>query len=143
MDCAALWENPIILAIAKKKGRGVVAIMILIGDEMSKNKLMIFEGALCCSTGICGPEPNKALIELNESIKRLKSETPDLEIERASLSSNAEAFLKNPQVLGIVKTEGMEMLPITVFNGKIVAKQHYLSHDEVRSLINQARGEKK
>ena len=29
---------------------------------MSGNNLIIYEGAMCCSTGVCGPEPDKELI---------------------------------------------------------------------------------
>ena len=37
---------------------------------MSENNLIIYEGAMCCSTGICGPEPDKELIEFNETLKK-------------------------------------------------------------------------
>ena len=99
---------------------------------MSK-KLIIFEGMLCCSTGICGPEPDKVLIQLNEDLKKLQAEFPDEIIIRASLSFNAQAYLENPEVLALVKENGTDVLPITVLDGKILAKQRYLTYDEMRS----------
>lgn len=102
---------------------------------MVKNELVIFEGPMCCSTGICGPEPDKVLIELNESLKRLQREFADLKITRASMSSNAQMFLENDEVLGLVKKGGPGILPITVVNGRIVSKQKYMKHDEMKEAV--------
>jgi Arsenical resistance operon protein ArsD len=102
--------------------------------NMPKN-LIIFEGMLCCSTGICGPEPDKALIQLSEDVKKLQAEFPDKSIIRASLSFNAQAFLENPEVLKLVKDHGTDILPITVLDGKILAKQRYMSYDEMKMAL--------
>jgi hypothetical protein len=98
---------------------------------MSK-KLTVFEGMLCCSTGICGPEPNIALIQLTEDVKRLQIEFPEFKIIRASMSFNAQSFLEEPEVLKLVNSEGTDILPITVLNGKILVKQRYLTYDEMK-----------
>ena len=99
------------------------------------SKLVIYEGMLCCSTGICGPEPNKALIQLTEDVKRLQAEFPDAKIIRASMSFNAQAYLEEPEVLKLVKTNGTDILPITVLNGKILSKQRYMTYDEMRAAL--------
>ncbi len=39
-----------------------------------KNELIIYEGAMCCSTGVCGPEPDQNLIAFSETLKRLQNE---------------------------------------------------------------------
>ncbi|MBI0583208.1 MAG: arsenic metallochaperone ArsD family protein [Methanomassiliicoccus sp.] len=101
---------------------------------MSK-KLVVFEGMLCCSTGICGPEPNKALIQLTEDVKRLKEEFPDETITRSSLSFNAAAFLEAPEVLKLVKEKGTDILPVTTLDGVIIGKQRYLSYDEMKAAL--------
>ncbi len=100
-------------------------------------KLIIFEGMLCCSTGICGPEPDKALIQLNEDVKKLVSEFPNESIARASLSFNAKVFLDYPEVLKLVKEKGTGILPITVLDGKILAKQTYMSYEEMKEALVQ------
>lgn len=98
-------------------------------------KLVIFEGMLCCSTGICGPEPDKALIQLNEDVKRLKEEFPNDIVIRASLSFNAQAFLEAPEVLKIVKEQGTDVLPITSLDGTILARKRYLNYDEMKAAL--------
>jgi hypothetical protein len=98
-------------------------------------KLTIYEGMLCCSTGICGPEPDKALIQLTEDVRRLQAEFPEAKIIRASLSFNAQAFLEQPDVLKLVKTEGTDVLPVTVLEGKILVKRRYMTYDEMKSVL--------
>jgi hypothetical protein len=99
---------------------------------MGKNVLSIFEGAMCCSTGVCGPEPDKELIEFNETIKKLQSTFNTLEIIRASLSFNIKMFLESKNVFQLVKEKGPTILPITTINGKIIATQKYLKFAELK-----------
>jgi len=101
----------------------------------TSKRLIIYEGMLCCSTGICGPEPNKALIQLTEDVKRLQAEFPDEKIIRASMSFNAQAYLEEPEVLKLVKANGTDVLPITVLNGKILVRERYMTYEEMRTAL--------
>jgi hypothetical protein len=100
-----------------------------------QKKLIIFEGMLCCSTGLCGPEPDQTLIQLSEDVKKLQVEFPRESIIRASLSYSATAFIEHPEVLKMVKDSGTGILPITVIDGKVLAKQRYMTHDEMRAAL--------
>lgn len=102
------------------------------------NKLTIYEGMLCCSTGICGPEPDKSLIQLSEDVKRLQAEFSDESITRVSMSFNAQMFLQNPDILEMLKKQGTEILPITTLNGRILVKQRYMTYDEMRAALKGA-----
>ena len=103
---------------------------------MDKKELIIFEGALCCSTGICGPSPDKALIEINEALKKLAAEYPELKIQRASLSFNPKLFLDNKEIREIVKANGPSILPIIVIDGKIMMKEKYPSYSQLKDMLN-------
>ncbi len=107
---------------------------------MTKDTIVIFEGALCCSTGICGPEPDRALIDLNENLKRLKAEYPDAEFTRASLTFNIDTFLENSAILDLVKAQGPDILPVTTFNGTVVAERRYPTYEEFQALLNREHG---
>ncbi len=106
---------------------------------MSESQVTIYEGAMCCSTGVCGPEPDKELIEFNETVKRLAKEFNKVKIVRASLSFNTNMFLENKEIFQLVKEKGQGILPITMVNGKIVAKQKYLSYDELKAALGRDR----
>ncbi|MEX0920012.1 MAG: arsenite efflux transporter metallochaperone ArsD [Candidatus Pacearchaeota archaeon] len=106
---------------------------------MAKTELRIYEGVMCCSTGLCGPEPDKTLIDLNEILKKLQNEFSDLEINRANITHNLNMFLENKEIFQLVKEKGQEILPITTINGKIIAKQKYLKYDEVKEIIEETK----
>ncbi|MEI7616399.1 MAG: arsenite efflux transporter metallochaperone ArsD [Actinomycetota bacterium] len=99
---------------------------------MSKNSLVVYEGAMCCSSGVCGPEPDKELIEFNETLKKIKLEFKDIEITRASISFNANMFLENKEISQIIKEEGQKILPITCINNRIIMKQKYLKYEQLK-----------
>lgn len=108
-----------------------------------KNELIVYEGAMCCSTGVCGPEPDQTLIAFNETLKRLQSEYGDkLTIMRASLTFNSLIFLSHKEIARMVKENGPEILPITTIGGEIIAKQRYLTYDEITEHLKERLGKK-
>jgi hypothetical protein len=106
---------------------------------MTKLNLVIYEGAMCCSTGVCGPEPNKELIELNEALIRLQKEFEEVNAVRASMSFNLSMFLENQEISQLVKENGLGVLPITTINGKIIARKKYLTYSELKKEIENTR----
>jgi hypothetical protein len=105
---------------------------------MEKNELIIYEGAMCCSTGVCGPEPDQSLIAFNDTVKRLQNDYGNrLTIMRASLTFNTLIFLSHPEIARLVKENGPQVLPITTLNGEIIARQKYLSSEELKAVIEE------
>ena len=103
---------------------------------MQKNELIIYEGAMCCSTGVCGPEPDKKLIEFSETVKKLQATyNGQLRIIRASLTFNTLMFTANKEVFQLVRENGQEILPITTINGEIIARQKYLKFEELKGIL--------
>jgi hypothetical protein len=100
-----------------------------------KKELMIFEGATCCPTGVCGPSPDKVLIEFNETLKKLGQEYKGLKITRASMSFNVQLFLQTPEIRDLVRKNGPSILPVTMIDGKIVKKQEYPKYAELIPLL--------
>jgi len=103
---------------------------------MAKKSLIIYEGAMCCSTGICGPEPDKQLIEFSEAIKKLQHEYDGLVITRASMSHNLNLFLENKAIFQTIKENGSDILPITTLDGNIIAKQKYPKYEELKKALD-------
>src|SRR3989339_145694 len=105
---------------------------------MEKNELIIYEGAMCCSTGVCGPEPDQNLIAFSETLKRVQNEYGErLTIMRASLTFNSLIFLSHPEIARLVKENGPEILPITTINGEIISGQKYLKYEELKAAIEE------
>ena len=91
--------------------------------------LEIFEPSLCCSSGVCGPEPNKALIDLQNTIQILSKAKVD--VKRYAINQVPLAFTSNAVVKKFITTEGPGKLPITLLNGQIIKKEGYPTLDEL------------
>ncbi|MEM4780674.1 MAG: arsenic metallochaperone ArsD family protein, partial [Halalkalicoccus sp.] len=68
-------------------------------------ELTIFEEAMCCSTGVCGPDPDKELISVTQAVDRIEEEFA-VEVTRANLSGDIERFLAHEEVYDAVESEG-------------------------------------
>ena len=100
-------------------------------------ELTLYEEAMCCSTGVCGPDPDDELVEVSAALDQLEAEF-DVDVSRANMQHNIEQFLETQQIADLVEEHGPSILPITVVDGEIVAKEAYLSYDELASTIEQS-----
>lgn len=88
-------------------------------------KLALYEPALCCSTGVCGPEPDKQLIDLQNTLNLLKS--AGVEVQRFAINQAPIAFVKNETVKAYIKENGPGKLPLSLLDGDILAAGEYPS----------------
>lgn len=94
-------------------------------------QIQLYEEAMCCSTGVCGPDPDDELVELSAALDQLEDEFETAEISRANMQHNIDEFLNTQEIYDLVEENGPEILPITTVDGEIVAKEEYLSYDEL------------
>lgn len=59
-------------------------------------KIEIFEQAMCCPTGVCGPAIDPELLRMSFVLNNLKSS--QVEAERFNLTNNPEAFVENQAI---------------------------------------------
>jgi hypothetical protein len=105
-----------------------------------RNKIMqleIFEPALCCSSGVCGPEPDRALIELQNSIQILGK--AGIIVNRYAINQVPLAFTGNPVVKQFIISNGPGQLPLTLLDGKIVKTEAYPTIEDLSVLIPEIR----
>lgn len=93
------------------------------------SKMEIYDPAMCCSTGVCGPSVNPELIRVASVIENLKKN--GIEVKRYNLSSNPQAFLNNAAISRELNAKGAEILPITIVDGKIVKEAGYPTNEEI------------
>ncbi|SHK12788.1 Arsenical resistance operon trans-acting repressor ArsD [Geosporobacter subterraneus DSM 17957] len=96
----------------------------------NKTIINIYEPPMCCSSGVCGPSPDTKLMDLQNTIKRIQKEFPEVQINRYSMNFNPKDFMQNPAVFAKVKAEKTEALPIITINGDIIKEKDYMSYDE-------------
>ena len=93
----------------------------------------IFEPSLCCSSGVCGPEPDKLLIELQNSIQILNKS--GIKVKRYAINQVPLAFTGNPIVKQFIISNGPGQLPLTLLDGQIVKKGSYPTIAELAGWI--------
>jgi hypothetical protein len=96
-------------------------------------RMVIFEPAMCCETGICGPSVDPELLRISTVINNLKSN--GIVVERYNLSGNPQIFVDNKEINRILNKEGIEILPVTMVNGVIVKTKAYPTNDEISEFL--------
>lgn len=89
----------------------------------------VFEPALCCSTGVCGPDVPQELVTFSADLNWLRSQGAD--VARHNLASEPVAFAGKPAVLGFLQVSGSEGLPLVLVNGAIAMAGRYPSRAEL------------
>ena len=95
-------------------------------------KLQVFDPAMCCSTGVCGPSVDPALPRFAADLEWLKSK--GLEVERHNLAQEVAAFTSNPVVKTALNSRGSKCLPLLLLDGIIVAEGSYPTREELARL---------
>lgn len=88
-------------------------------------KIEIFDPAMCCPTGVCGPSIDKELLRMATLIDTLKKTGVD--VQRYNLSSDPQVFVQNKKIAQLLQQEGVGVLPVTVVDGEIAVKGKYPS----------------
>ncbi|EHN15215.1 arsenite efflux transporter metallochaperone ArsD [Clostridium sporogenes] len=97
-------------------------------------KMIIFDPAMCCSTGVCGPSVDPELLRVATTINRLKNN--GILVERYNLTSNPQIFVDNKEINQILNKEGVEILPATMVDGIIVKTKAYPTNKEFCELLD-------
>ncbi len=108
-------------------------------------KIQVYDPPMCCSTGVCGPSVDPALVRFAADLDWLKRQ--GVSVERYNLSQQPAAFVENPVVKQALAKEGNDCLPLTLADGAVVLKGRYPTREmlaeyaglqTVRSLITDA-----
>jgi arsenite methyltransferase len=96
-------------------------------------RVELFEPAMCCQTGVCGPSVDQQLIDVREDVRWAESQ--GAMVSRHNLSSDPDAFVANPKVTGLMAAFGDAALPALVVDGDIAMHGRYPSRDELSELL--------
>jgi hypothetical protein len=97
-------------------------------------KIIIFEPAMCCSTGLCGPVVDLELLRISTVISNLGKN--GVKVERYNLNSNPEAFVDNIVINEILNRDGVDVLPVTIVDDKVVKTKKYPTNDELLKFLD-------
>jgi len=85
--------------------------------------LEVYDRPLCCSTGICGPSVDPALVHFAADLAWLKAQ--GVEVRRYNLAFEPGAFTTHNDVKEALRAGQVGCLPLVRCEGRIVSEQIY------------------
>jgi len=101
-------------------------------------KIEVYDPAMCCSTGVCGPSVDPELVRIQEALRQIQKQAPVVQVERYGLASDPQAFVVNTAVAGLLKSEGPQCLPVVFINGELVSKGKYPGNEQLQAILKQS-----
>lgn len=92
-------------------------------------KLQLFDPAMCCSTGVCGPGVDPELTRIASAIFSLQNK--GYEVERYNLANDPKEFAGNQTVFRFLEEKGADALPVVLLDGEIAMVSEYPSNDQL------------
>jgi len=103
------------------------------GTTPSKESRMpairVYEPALCCNTGVCGPDVDQALVDFTADLNALTARGAD--IARHNLANDPTAFVSDESVRAFLQVAGSDGLPLTTVDGVTVMTGTYPSRTQL------------
>lgn len=91
--------------------------------------LQVFDPAMCCSTGVCGPQVDPRLATFESDLRWLG--TRGAQVTRHNLGQEPGAFAESEVVRTILASGGEEALPVILVDGRLRWTGQYPTRDEL------------
>jgi len=126
------------VAVGKMVQKGGLTAMRQFADELLDNLekpgptpsaplratvLKIYDPAMCCSTGVCGPNVDPRMVAFAAALKQVAAR--GIAVERFNLAQQPQAFVENAQVKAKLAELGHEQLPFIYVGGELAFSGSY------------------
>jgi SAM-dependent methyltransferase len=102
---------------------GKFASMFVRATKPAAATVEVYDPAMCCSTGVCGPVVDPVLPRFAGDLEWLTRK--GVTVTRFNLAQEPKAFTTNPAVKAALAHEGTRCLPLISVNGEVVSKGSY------------------
>jgi AhpD family alkylhydroperoxidase len=93
------------------------------------DKIQVFDPAMCCNTGVCGPEVDPSLVTFAADLEWLNAQ--GTQVERINLAQQPQLFAQHDAIRHLLETQGEAALPAIVVNGEIKQCGRYPSREQL------------
>jgi len=94
--------------------------------------IRVFDPAMCCSTGVCGPSVDPDLPRFAADLDWLQKQ--GITVERYNLSSQPAAFATTAVVKEALTARGNDVLPLVLVDDRIAVEGAYPSRETLAAL---------
>jgi hypothetical protein len=106
------------------------------GVRPSSAIVEVYDPALCCSSGVCGPGVDPELLRIARDVRRLEAQ--GVSVVRYNLAQQPAAFVGNQHIAGLLQAFGDAALPAVVVHGEILVHGRYPSRDELDAALQRS-----
>lgn len=92
-------------------------------------RVEVFDPAMCCSTGVCGPDVDPALVRFAADLEWLGQQ--GVRVDRYNLSQQPEAFVSNAMIRRAIEEDGVECLPVVLVDGRVLSMGAWPSREQL------------
>jgi len=92
-------------------------------------KVQVYDKAMCCSTGVCGPQVDPVLPRFAADLNWLKSQGHS--VTRFNLSQDPAEFANNEVVKTMLGEQGVDCLPLVIVDERVVSRSEYPSRENL------------
>jgi hypothetical protein len=93
--------------------------------------IRVFDPAMCCSTGVCGPSVDAELARFAADVDWLRKQ--GVSVERFNLAQQPAAFAETPAVKAALE-RGTSVLPLVLVDDRIAVEGAYPSREALAAL---------
>ncbi|PSW18192.1 arsenical resistance operon transcriptional repressor ArsD [Photobacterium sanctipauli] len=93
------------------------------------SNITVFDPAMCCSSGVCGPKPDQKLSVFSADLQFLESQGHA--VTRHNLAQEPAAFAGNLTVKALLEAHKTDALPIILRDGELVSYGTYPTRTEL------------
>jgi len=93
----------------------------------------VFDPAMCCPTGVCGPGVDPALLQIARDLRWLTAK--GVRVTRAGLAQEPQAFVAHARVSGLLQAFGDQALPAVIVNDVVLSHGRYPTRDELLAAL--------
>jgi AhpD family alkylhydroperoxidase len=117
------------LEVTARKPQSEPAPAVPVSASKPAARLEVFDPAMCCSTGVCGPSVDPKLAQFAADLDWLKSQ--GVPVERFNLAQAPAAFATNATVKSTLDKHGTDCLPLVLVDGSIASVGTYPTRVEM------------
>jgi len=91
--------------------------------------IQIFDPAMCCDSGVCGPDVDQQLVTFSADLDWAKQQ--GAQVQRFNLAQQPMEFANNQVVRGFLERSGAEALPLILADGEVALAGRYPNRTEL------------
>lgn len=89
----------------------------------------VYDPAMCCSSGVCGPSVDETLTQFAADVAWL--DTAGVEVRRYGLAAEPARFVEHGEVNAVLTAQGEQGLPAVLVDGDLKCTGRYPSRSEL------------